>query len=163
MFEYYDSKNKIPEFRYKIMENILNNFSIELHGIKWFEERRKDFEGKGHDNWVNMIRNNSNYHIILYIKDGDIKGFLCYEYLNDNQVMICEIQIIREYRYKGYVKKLLKEMMNQINKDKCNTFLAFINSNNEHSINTFTHIGMINTGKYYEISYDSLNKYLNNI
>ena len=160
MFEYYDSINKIPECRYKVMESILNNFSIELHGIDWFEERRETFEGIGHDNWVNMITNNPNYHIILYLDNNELVGFICYEYMENKKVMISEVQIIREYRYKRLVKTLLNEMINNIDKNKCDTFLAGINSNNEHSVNTFTHVGMVKKDRYYEISCNDLYNYL---
>ena len=162
MFEYYDYINKIPEDRYKKMSEILNNFSIELHGKEWYEERREVFENEGYQNWINMIRNNPNYHIIMYLEDNNIIGFICYEYTLNNRVCICEVQIIKEYRYKGLVKVLLTKMMEEIDKSKCDTFFAGINSSNDHSINTFTHIGMTKNDKYYEISYDDLNNYVNN-
>ena len=161
MFEYYDSINKIPETRYSSMETILNNFSIELHGEEWFEQKREFFEGEGHNNWVNMITNDPNYHIILYIDKNEVVGFICYQYLEDNSVAICEVQLTKEYRYQGLVKILLSEMMKQIDPTRCNKFVAGINSNNEHSIKTFTHIGMNKVDKHYEISYDKLNKYIN--
>ena len=161
MFEYYDYINKIPENRYKKMADILNGFSIELHGQEWFEERRFIFEGIGLQNWIKMITNNPNYHIIMYLKENNIIGFICYEY-NENNVWISEIQIIKEYRYKGVVKILLSEMLKQINPNNCEKFLASINSNNDHSINTFTHMGMKKIGDYYEITYDELNNYINN-
>ena len=34
MFEYYDYINKMPKYRYMEMNKILNNFSIELHGLE---------------------------------------------------------------------------------------------------------------------------------
>jgi|GEM_PF-1369546 len=163
MFEYYNSINKIPEYRYKKMAEILNAFSIELHGQEWFEQRRETFENEGYQNWINMITNNPNYHIIIYLKDNNIIGFICYEYTDNKRVCICEVQIIKEYRYKGLVKVLLNEMLKQIDKSKCNTFFGGINPNNEHSISTFTHIGMELKDKFYEISYDKLNNYINNV
>ena len=159
MFEYYDCINKVPEYRYKEMSKILNNFSIELHGQEWYEQRRERFEGEGFNYWLNTITNDPNYHIILYIVDNNIVGFINYQYLDNNQVAICEAQIIKEYRYKGLVKVLLSEMMKQIDPSRCEKFVAGIFSKNEHSINTFTHIGMQLVDNHYEIPYDVLKQY----
>ncbi len=161
MFEYYDEINKIPESRYSVMEEILNNFYIKLHGIDEYNKRKEFIHGEGHKIWLNTIRFTPDYNIILYLIDNDIKGFICYQYVEDN-TYICEIQLREDYQYKGYVKILLSEMLNQIDKNRCNNFFGSIHPDNEHSINTFTHIGMKYNEDYrrYEISYNDLNNYV---
>ena len=160
MFEYYNYNKKIPKNRYLEMDKILRTFYIKLHGKEEYNKRKEFFDNEGFDIWLNTIINTPDYNIILYIVDNEIKGFICYQYYEEN-IWICEIQLVEEYQYKGYVKVLLQEMLNQIN-NKCNYFLGSIHPNNEHSINTFTHIGMTynEDNHRYEISYEKLKKYI---
>ncbi len=166
MFEYYNSINKIPEYRYEEMNQIMYDFHLKI------TNNNPSFElhGKNFDNWVNMIRNDENYNIILYIENNKIIGLICYGYYN-NELMISEIQIIEEYQYKGLVKILLKEMVKQLDLSRFNGIVCgTIRNDNEHSKQVFTHIGMkpqeednLNKNyKLYKISYDDLVKYLDN-
>ena len=161
MFEYYDYINKVPKERYLQMDEILRKFFIKLHGIEKYKKRKDFFDNEGFDMWLNTIRNDEDYHIILYLDNNDIIGFICYKFVEDH-AWICEVQLIEKYQYKGYVKILINEMINHINKEECKYFLGSINDNNEHSKNTFTHIGFNynEDERRYEISYNDLNKYV---
>ena len=51
--------------------DLLHKWTEEPFIQEWFEQRRERFENEGYNNWINMIRNNPNYHIILYLIDNN--------------------------------------------------------------------------------------------
>ena len=150
MFEIYNSTNKIPEYRYLKMNEILVNFHNKM-------QFNTELTEEGYNHWVNMILNDPNYNIVLYIVDNEIVAFICFCYSNIG-LWLSEIQIIDEYQKKGLTKVLISKMLELADKTKFNNILGSIATKNIHSQEVFTHIGMrYNEGKkYYEISYDDL-------
>lgn len=77
----------------------------------------------------------------------------------NNNLIICEIQIIPDYQKKyGIFRKLFKQIKTNeiIDKVKCT-----IKKTNTHSIECFTNMGMINTsGLWYEMNYNNFKNWL---
>ena len=73
--------------------------------------------------------------------------------------MLSEIQIRNDYRNKGILRELFKEL---INNNKCNGFYCTINPNNKNSYDVFTYIGFKKIDdRLYKINYRTFNKWLN--
>ena len=159
MFEIYNYINKIPEYRYLKMHEILKDDYINRNGIDKYN--KSDFEGNSFNKWVSMIRNDKNYNIILYIIDNNIVGFITYMFIED-KLCISEVQIIKEYQGKyGILKKLIKKVLSLIDKDIKEVVLT-INDNNTKSKEVFTHIGFSNIkSNWYKIDIDKLLLWIN--
>ncbi len=110
--------------------------------------------------WLNMIQNAQNYNILLCFRNNELVGFICYMFV-DIGLMLCEIQIKKEYqgRYnilKGMLKHVIKN-----NKKMCKDIYGTISSKNIKSQLVFKHIGFKNVkGILYKISIDDLTKWI---
>lgn len=161
MFEIYNAEKKINEKRYIEMHNILKKDFINRHGLEKYKKYSNSFEGEGFKRWVTMLQNTENYHIVLYVLDDEIAGFVCFLYM-DNKLCLSEVQIKESFQGKGILKKLLRKTLEISNKDRYNKICATIDNDNYKSQNVFKHIGMKNTqGKWYEITYDEFMKWIN--
>ena len=77
--------------------------------------------------------------------------------------MLSEGQIRSEYQNKGYLTKLLKEVIYNSDKSRYDDVLMTINSKNIVSQNIFKHIGFKQVNNnLYKISYKVLVEWLNN-
>lgn len=162
MFEFYDcSDNKVPENRYLKMNEILNEDFIRRRGIDKYNERKDFIENEGFEIWKNTILNTKDYYINLYIVDNDVVAFICFQYVGED-VVICEIQIIEEYKGKDNIfRKLLLSMYDHIKDKNIKNIIGYINDNNDKSRGVFTHVGMVHVEKLkYQMPYDTLVKYL---
>ena len=119
-----------------------------------------------HDNkilyqkWINMIKTEPGYNIITYEEENKVLGFLNYQLIN-KAMWICEVQVKKENKNQGILKKLLNEFFILNKKYKCVTI--HINQNNKTSRKVFTHIGFKYIGQtIYKINMQTLNNYLNN-
>ena len=159
MFEIYNYINKMPEYRYLNMHEILKDDYINRNGIDNYN--KSNFEGDSFNKWVSMIRNDKNYNIILYVIDNNIVGFITYMFIED-KLCISEVQIIKEYQGKyGILKKLIKKVLSLIDKDIKEVVLT-INDNNTKSKEVFTHIGFGNIkDNWYKIDIDKLLLWIN--
>lgn len=101
------------------MLDILVSFYNDLNGK---ENNTKEMR----DTWINMVRNTKDYFILLFYKDSELLGFINYMYL-DNDLMLSEIQISKYYQDKKYLKPMLKELINSLDR-KVDNIYASINS-----------------------------------
>ena len=112
--------------------------------------------------WINNMKNEKDYHILLYKENDEIIGFLNYGSFNGEN-WIAEIQIDNKEKNKGITKKLLKRFYN-LNKNKIKEVYAFINPNNNLSKEVFiNHVGFSKLNNYknrYILSFNDLKKYL---
>lgn len=159
MFELYNYENKIPKEKYEFIYKIIVDNYFERN--KELRSNRDQIDTKeAYINWTNTILNTPNYYILLFYKDDTIAGFVNYM-LDKDILFICEIQFSQKYKNKGYLKQLLKEVINVSKKYKYNKISLMINKNNKISINVFKHIGFKNIrDNYYEISKCLLIDYL---
>lgn len=106
--------------------------------------------------WLNnCIKNNSIKTIICFINNTVI-GYLQYTY-NNKDIVLSEIQILKEYQGKGILKRLLKEFVSKINISFDSIITCHINPNNFKSKAVFKHIGFENTvDNIYAISFKKL-------
>ena len=113
--------------------------------------------------WVNNIRNNPTYRMIVYKENNKILGFLNFAYEN-NENWISEIQVVDEYKNRGITTKLLKKYV-ELNSD-IKEAIAYIKPNNYLSKEVFVnHVGFTNIdgrNNRYKISIDKLKEYLKN-
>ena len=97
--------------------------------------------------------------MLVAYKDKVLIGFINYYYKDDDYIMLSEIQIRNDYRNKGILRELFKEL---INNNKCNGFYCTINPNNKNSYDVFTYIGFKKIDdRLYKINYRTFNKWLN--
>ena len=157
VFKTFDYNNKIDLDYCSKMHEILKNDYIRKNGIETYNN---NFDNDGFEKWVEMLRNDENYNIILCFNDDKLIGFLCYMII-DNDIILCEIQIIPEYQKKyGIFRKLFKELPKF---DNISNVKSTIKKDNLHSIECFTNMGMKNTnGLWYEITYIDFKNWLNN-
>lgn len=161
MFELYNLENKIPKEKYdKIYQIIIDNY---FERNKDLISKRKEIDTEeAYNNWVKTITTTEDYNIILYYLNNDIVAFVAFTYVTDG-LCLSEVQIKKEYQGKLILKQLLKEVLKNCKKSKSKKILGTINPNNKKSIQVFTHIGLKNTiNKWYEISYNDLEKWINN-
>ena len=158
MFELYDNENKITKNKY----DIIYKFIIDNYLDRFKDKKRDEVDTiDAYNNWVNMILNTQNYNILLYYKNNKIIGFIAFMYI-DNYLCLSEVQFDINYKNKGYLKDMLKEVINRSDKSKYDKIYENINKNNELSKNVFTHIGFKNLEKNRkEISYNDLLKWIN--
>lgn len=79
----------------------------------------------------------------------------------DNDLMLSEIQISKYYQDKKYLKSMLKELINNLDR-KVDNIYASINSKNIKSKQVFTHIGFKqHKNILYKISYNDLIRWIN--
>lgn len=159
LFKHYNYINKISFENCKLMHNILKADYIKKNNINLYN--KMNYETDGFQKWINMISNDKNYNIILCFDKEKLIGFLTYMIIEQN-LILCEIQIIPEYQKKYRIfRKLLTEIpkLDNISKVKCT-----IKKNNLHSIECFTNIGMKNTNDlWYEIDYNNFIKWINKL
>ncbi len=157
VFKTFDYNNKIDLDSCSKMHEILKNDYIKKNGIEIYNN---SFDNDGFEKWVEMLRNDENYNIILCFDDDKLIGFLCYMIIN-NDIILCEIQIIPEYQKKyGIFRKLFKELPKF---DNISNVKGTIKKDNFHSIECFTNMGMKNTnGLWYEMTYIDFKNWLNN-
>lgn len=152
--EIYSYENKVSLDKCNQMLDILVSFYNDLNGK---ENNTKEMR----DTWINMVRNTKDYFILLFYKDSELLGFINYMYL-DYGLMLSEIQISKYYQDKKYLKAMLKELINSLDR-KVDNIYASINSKNIKSKQVFTHIGfMRDKNILYKISYNDLLKWINN-
>lgn len=155
VYKHYNYDNKIPLAKAREVLEIIIPFYNELNG--------KDNSSKEMcDPWLKMIRNTKDYNIILLYFDDLLVGFVNYMY-QDGYLMISEIQIKKEYQGKhNILRKLLREMLINSEKNRYSKILGTINKKNTKSIEVFAHIGFINIkDNLYQISYDELFNWIN--
>ncbi len=113
--------------------------------------------------WVNNIRNNSTYKMIILEDDNKIKGFLNY-CVEAGENWITEIQVNDKYKNTGITIQLLKKYC-ELNED-IKEVVAHINPKNELSKNVFVnHVGFKSIDGYknrYKVSMDDLKNYIKN-
>lgn len=143
--------------KFDYINKITLNYTLDMYEIltKYYQ---KELTNEEFNNWFHMITNDKNYNIIICIDKNKMVGFLCYMIINNN-LIICEIQIIPDYQKKyGIFRKLFKQIKTNeiIDKVKCT-----IKETNTHSIECFTNMGMINTsGLWYEMNYNNFKNWL---
>ena len=113
--------------------------------------------------WVNNIRNNPTYRMIVYKENNKILGFLNYAIEGEDN-WICEIQVLNDNKHKGITTKLLNKYV-ELNYN-IKEAIAFIKATNLLSKEVFVnHVGFTQVeGKNnrYKISIDKLKDYLKN-
>lgn len=160
MFELYNNKNKITKDKYDVIYRFIISNYFDRCKDKLAEKDQIDTK-EAYNNWVNTILTTNDYNILLYIENKKIIGFVSFMY-TDNYLCLSEVQFDPKYKNKGYLKTMLKGVINYSDRAKYNMIYGTINKNNELSKNVFKHIGFINTEKNrYEISYNNLIKWLN--
>ncbi len=154
MFELYSIDNKIPKYKYDYIYNMIKDNYFDIRG------RNNDSKEK-YNTWVNMILNTKDYYILLYVLNNKIIGFIAFMY-HDNYLCLSEIQFDKEHKNTGLLKNLLGEVIRISDKSKYDNIYVTI-SNNELSKDVFEHIGFKYVGGVrYEISYEDLNRWINN-
>ena len=122
-----------------------------------------DLEKDKHDNkenclkWINMIKSNNDYNVVVYEENNKVIGYLNYMVI-ENKMWICETQV------KDKNKKILKKLITYYVKLKDVSNYAkvtiHINSNNILSQKVFIHIGFkLIDNTLYEISMKDLTKW----
>ena len=159
MFELYNYDQKIPKNKYdSIYKIIIDNYfdrNKELVSI-----REEIDTQEAYNNWVNTILNTKDYNVLLYYIDNKIIGFTAFMYI-DNELCLSEVQLNIEYKNKGYLKNMLREVIKVSDKTRYSMIYGNINDNNLLSKQVFAHIGFKNTSKNrYEISKEDLNVWL---
>ncbi len=160
MFELYNYDKKIPKTKYDaIYKIIINNY---FDRNKELISKRKEIDTKeAYNNWVNTILNTKDYNILLYYIDNSLAGFIAFMY-TDKELCLSEVQLEKQYKNKGYLKNMLREVIKVSNKERYNMIYGTINKNNLLSKQVFTHIGFKNVyNNRYEISIDELNSWIN--
>ncbi len=113
--------------------------------------------------WVNNIRNNPTYRMIVLEENNEIIGFLNYCIENEDN-WISEIQVNDKYKNTGITKQLLKKYC-ELN-ENVKEVIAHINSKNELSKTVFlNHVGFKVIDGYknrYKLSMNDLRKYIKN-
>ncbi len=113
--------------------------------------------------WVNNIRNNPTYKMIVYEENKVVLGFLNY-CVDNGDNWISEIQVKDEFKNTGITTKLLRKYC-ELNSD-VKVVIAHINPKNELSKNVFlNHVGFKSVEGYdnrYKISMNDLMNYLKN-
>ena len=85
VFKTFDYNNKIDLDSCSKMHEILKNYYIRKNGIETYNN---SFDNDGFDKWVEMLRNDENYNIILCFDDDKLisylecRGYEVYDYLN---------------------------------------------------------------------------------
>ena len=160
MYKIFDKKNIIPdEIADKIYSFMIDNY---CNREEYKNRPRGDFDSKEkHDQWLNMLRTFDDYYTLVYYQDDIPVGFVSYNII-DRGLCLCEIQIKENYQGKyDILRKMLKATIAESSNYKYDNIVGGI-SNNKHSVDVFTHIGMVNTEKsIYEISLNDLLKWLN--
>lgn len=122
-----------------------------------------DIEKDKHDNkenclkWINMIKSNNDYHVVVYEENNKVIGYLNYMVI-ENKMWICEAQV--KDKNKKILKKLITYYVKLKDVSNYDKVTIHINSNNILSQKVFTHIGfkLINN-TLYEISMKDLTKW----
>lgn len=122
-----------------------------------------DLEKDKHDNkenclkWINMIKSNNDYHVVVYEENNKVIGYLNYMVI-ENKMWICEAQV--KDKNKKILKKLITYYVKLKDVSNYDKVTIHINSNNILSQKVFTHIGfkLINN-TLYEISMKDLTKW----
>lgn len=122
-----------------------------------------DLEKDKHDNkenclkWINMIKSNNDYHVVVYEENNKVIGYLNYMVI-ENKMWICETQV--KDKNKKTLKKLITYYVKLKDVSTYDKVTIHINSNNILSQKIFTHIGfkLINN-TLYEISMKDLTKW----
>lgn len=122
-----------------------------------------DLEKDKHDNkenclkWINMIKSNNDYHVVVYEENNKVIGYLNYMVI-ENKMWICEAQV--KDKNKKILKKLITYYIKLKDVSNYDKVTIHINSNNILSQKVFTHIGfkLINN-TLYEISMKDLTKW----
>ena len=113
--------------------------------------------------WVNNIRNNSTYRMLVLEENNEIKGFLNY-CVEDGNNWISEIQVNDKYKNTGITTQLLKKYC-ELN-ENVKEVIAHINPKNELSKIVFlNHVGFKVIDGYknrYKISMNDLKNYIKN-
>ena len=113
--------------------------------------------------WVNNIRNNPTYRMIVYKENNKILGFLNYAVEGEDN-WICEIQVLNDNKHKGITTKLLNKYV-ELNYN-IKEAIAFIKATNLLSKEVFVnHVGFTpveGKSNRYKISIDKLKEYLKN-
>jgi len=113
--------------------------------------------------WVNNIRNNPTYRMIVYKENNKILGFLNYAVEGEDN-WICEIQVLNDNKHKGITTKLLNKYV-ELNYN-IKEAIAFIKATNLLSKEVFVkHVGFTpveGKNNRYKISIDKLKEYLKN-
>ena len=141
MFELYNDKNKIPKDKY----DVIYNFITDNYFDRCKDKNQIDSK-EAYNNWVNTILTTKDYNILLYYNDNKIIGFISFMYI-DNYLCLSEVQFDIKYKNKGYLKNMLKGVIDNSDKSRYNMIYGTINKNNELSKSVFTHIGFVNTKK----------------
>lgn len=160
MFELYSKNNKIPDNIAKIIHEILIDNLINRE--ENIGKERKDFTNDEiYNKWLNMLRNENDYYILVYYYNNEIVAFINYSYMNKG-LCLCEVQIKREYQGKyNILRYMINHILNTTDRSKYNNVCGTI-GNNQRSKDVFTHIGMKHTiGHFYEISVGDLEKWIN--
>lgn len=122
-----------------------------------------DLEKDKHDNkenclkWINMIKSNNDYHVVVYEENNKVIGYLNYMVI-ENKMWICEAQV--KDKNKKILKKLITYYVKLKDVSNYDKVTIHINSNNILSQKVFTYIGfkLINN-TLYEISMKDLTKW----
>ena len=158
MFELYSYENKIPKEKYDVIHKIILDNYFEVHP----EINKDEYDYVNtYNTWVNTILNTKDYYILLYYIDNKIIGFVAFMY-KDDYLWLSEVEFNMNYKNKGYLKTLLKKVIDISDKSRYSKVIGQINPKNTLSRAVFTHIGLVNTYKNrFEISLDNLLKWLN--
>ena len=159
MFEVYDKDNKISLDKAKEINNFMvDNYMSRKENMG---RPRSDFYSDEKFNmWFNMLQNENDYYTLIYYLDNKAIAFISYAYMFKG-LCLCEVQIREEYQNKGLLRKMLSYIINNTDLSRYDNVCGSI-SNNLHSVDVFTHIGMKHSEKYwYEISLKDLIKWIN--
>lgn len=122
-----------------------------------------DLEKDKHDNkknylkWINMIKSNNDYHVVVYEENNKVIGYLNYMVI-ENKMWICETQV--KDKNKKILKKLITYYVKLKDVSNYDKVTIHINSNNILSQKVFTHIGFkLIDNTLYEISMKDLTKW----
>ena len=153
-FELYSFDNKVPIEKCFEMLNILADFYDDFNGM---DNRKKEM----YEPWFNVIRNTKDYYVLLCYKNSNLIGFLNYMYYEEGLVL-CEVQIKKEFQNKGYMKLLIKKAIENSDLNRYSDIFVTINKNNIVSQSIFRHIGFKNIeNNLYSIDKDKLLLWVN--
>ena len=160
MFELYNNDNIIPKSKYdEIYRIIVDNF---FDRNKVLVAKRDEIDTKEkYDHWVNTILNTKDYNILIYYDENMIIGFAAYRYIDD-YLCLSEVQFNANYKNKGYLRELLKNVIIRTDKDRYNKIFATTKKDNILAQQVLNHIGFVNTeNNRYEIECTDLLNWIN--
>ena len=124
---------------------------IEIEKESFKDPANKEF-------YLSEINENPYSNIYLAIEDGKVAGFIDY-WITFNSSTICKIAISSEFRRKGFAKKLIDFMVEDLVKNEVETSTLEVRTSNIPAISLYNECGYVKICEkkhYYEDGEDAL-------